>query len=212
MKNKVIYKDENGLQFACFINQNGETVWEENNGVIFTSTITDRQYQYLIQLTSFKNTVVSRSMMKDLEDLNNELTFFQIDPKFEGVFHNPLSVQRFIEALNKLTDYDLNELSGISKLDLKSLKKRVSSIEMDYKAGRPPENFIKTIREVITDKTSQFIHENNLVVDRMKYNKSGLVEFYTSIFKLVESIYPELIFSDEKRFKQLIENSLKKNV
>jgi hypothetical protein len=212
MKNKVIYKDENGLQFACFINQNGETVWEENNGVIFTSTITDRQYQYLIQLTSFKNTVVSRSMMKDLEDLNNELTFFQIDPKFEGVFHNPLSVQRFIEALNKLTDYDLNELSGISKVDLKSLKKRVSSIEMDYKAGRPPENFIKTIREVITDKTSQFIHENNLVVDRMKYNKSGLVEFYTSIFKLVESIYPELIFSDEKRFKQLIENSLKKNV
>ena len=212
MKNKVIYKDENGLQFACFINQNGETVWEENNGVIFTSTITDRQYQYLIQLTSFKNTVVSRSMMKDLEDLNNELTFFQIDPKFEGVFHNPLSVQRFIEALNKLIDYDLNELSGISKVDLKSLKKRVSSIEMDYKAGRPPENFIKTIREVITDKTSQFIHENNLVVDRMKYNKSGLVEFYTSIFKLVESIYPELIFSDEKRFKQLIENSLKKNV
>jgi hypothetical protein len=212
MKNKVIYKDENGLQFACFINQNGETVWEENNGVIFTSTITDRQYQYLIQLTSFKNTVVSRSMMKDLEDLNNELTFFQIDPKFEGVFYNPLSVQRFIEALNKLTDYDLNELSGISKVDLKSLKKRVSSIEMDYKAGRPPENFIKTIREVITDKTSQFIHENNLVVDRMKYNKSGLVEFYTSIFKLVESIYPELIFSDEKRFKQLIENSLKKNV
>jgi hypothetical protein len=212
MKNKAIYKDENGLQFACFINQNGETVWEENNGVIFTSTITDRQYQYLIQLTSFKNTVVSRSMMKDLEDLNNELTFFQIDPKFEGVFYNPLSVQRFIEALNKLIDYDLNELSGISKVDLNSLKSRVSSIEMDYKAGRPPENFIKTIREVITDKTSQFIHENNLVVDRMKYSKSGLVEFYTSIFKLVESIYPELIFSDEKRFKQLIENSLKKNV
>lgn len=212
MKNKAIYKDENGLQFTCFINQNGETVWEENNGVIFTSTITDRQYQYLIQLTSFNNTVVSRSMMKDLEDLNNELTFFQIDPKFEGVFYNPLSVQRFIEALNKLIDYDLNELSGISKLDLRSLKSRVSSIEMDYKAGRPPENFIKTIREVITDKTSQFIHENNLVVDRMKYSKSGLVEFYTSIFKLVESIYPELIFSDEKRFKQLIENSLKKNV
>lgn len=212
MKNKVIYKDENGLQFACFINQNGETVWEENNGVIFTSTITDRQYQYLIQLTSFKNTVVSRSMMKDLEDLNNELTFFQIDPKFEGVFYNPLSVQRFIEALNKLIDYDLNELSGISKVDLKSLKSRVSYIEMDYKAGRPPENFIKIIREVITDKTSQFIHENNLVVDRMKYSKSGLVEFYTSIFKLVESIYPELIFSDEKRFKQLIENSLKKNI
>jgi hypothetical protein len=212
MKNKTIYKDENGLQYACFINQNGETVWEENNGVIFTSTITDRQYQYLIQLTSFKNTVVSRSMMKDLEDLNNELTFFQIDPKFEGVFYNPLSVQRFIEALNKLIDYDLNELSGISKVDLNSLKSRVSSIEMDYKAGRPPENFIKTIREVITDKTSQFIHENNLVVDRMKYSKSGLVEFYTSIFKLVESIYPELIFSDEKRFKQLIENSLKKNV
>ena len=212
MKNKAIYKDENGLQFACFKNQNGETVWEENNGVIFTSTITDRQYQYLIQLTSFKNTVVSRSMMKDLEDLNNELTFFQIDPKFEGVFHNPLSVQRFVEALNKLIDYDLNELSGISKVDLNSLKSRVSSIEMDYKAGRPPENFIKTIREVITDKTSQFIHENNLVVDRMKYSKSGLVEFYTSIFKLVESIYPELIFSDEKRFKQLIENSLKKNI
>jgi hypothetical protein len=147
-----------------------------------------------------------------LEDLNNELTFFQLDPKFEGVFYNPLSVQRFIEALNKLIDYDLNELSGISKVDLNSLKSRVSSIEMDYKAGRPPENFIKTIREVITDKTSQFIHENNLVVDRMKYSKSGLVEFYTSIFKLVESIYPELIFSDEKRFKQLIENSLKKNV
>ena len=209
MKYKKTYTNKHGFEFYYYVNQQDEVVWKEQEDC-FHSQITDRQYQYLIQLTSFKGMDVSRGIMEGLEKLNGLIQIAVCDSFALRPWENFKQVETLIEAMEKIdNEFDINKLSKIGKVDFQALKERLLPYRQKNERGRPEKIVTNRLRDLVVERTSEFIHKHNLLVKRRQYNESGLFDFYDVSFKFLD-IDGELMYTDEKRFKQFIANSLDK--
>tara|TARA_X000000950_G_C13856636_1_gene636837 strand:- start:83 stop:724 length:642 start_codon:yes stop_codon:yes gene_type:complete len=211
MKHKLKVEDEHGISWDAYKNQDDNIIWQDSlarPGHLFS----ERQVEYLIMVTNFKDRSLDKVDLEKLNSLMHEIYSLCLGMNNE-LYQNhkePDKIHKFRQTFINLSANDKNlvaEHLGIEKADL-TIKMETLT---DYLGkGRPPADYLTKLRELIFDRISRYIHQRELVVPRDKFTSSGLLDFYKQTFSRFYSIENNILFSDDKKVNRFIESSLDK--